>query len=267
MANFIPRGVWGGRTPSSGKIGQVDTVIIHHTAVAGNPGAADFARARNIEAGEVNRGYSSLAYHFLVQGNDVLEARGWGNKGAATGGYDWNSRSVAICLDGYYHPPHNEQPHESAILAAADTIVVGIYLGYINPNFRCLTHGEASAGSQYATACCGDTLRGRVNGYASISAIAKYNLTNAPPGPVASAPTAPAPPRCVQVASKRTLREGDKGVLVTTLQRALVGKGFNPGPIDGRFGPATTRAVKCAQQANGLTVDGVVGPATWGVLV
>lgn len=266
MANFIARGAWGGVTPPNVSLGRVSTVVIHHTAAAGNPQSLDAARARNIERAEMNRGYASLAYHFLIHGNDVLEGRGWGIKGAATGGYDWNSKSVAICLDGYYHPPHNEVPSDAAILAAADTIVVGVYLGFIDPNFDCITHGQASAGTQYATACPGDSLRGRVDGFASIEAIAKHNLASAPSGSVAPAPTAPAPPRCVKVASKRTLREGNKGVLVTTLQRQLAMRGFNPGPIDGIFGPATTRAVKCAQAANKLEVDGIVGPQTWAVL-
>lgn len=266
MANFVPRGAWGGVTPTSGHLGQVDTVIIHHTASPGNPQSLDAARARNIERSEMANGYSSLAYHFLVQGADVLEARGWGRAGAATGGYGWNSRSIAICIDGYFHPPHNEQPSEAALEAAADTIVVGVYLGFISPNFRCLTHGEASAGSQYATACPGDELRGLVNGLGGIAMRAKIKLQQAPPGPILPATGPPAPPRCVQVASKRTLRQGNKGVLVTTLQRLLLSRGFNPGKIDGQFGPATTRAVQCAQQANGLTVDGVVGPETWAAL-
>jgi len=33
--------------------------------------------------------------------------------------------------------------------------------------------------------------------------------------------------------------------------------------IDGVFGDQTERAVKEWQNTNGLTVDGIVGPATW----
>lgn len=266
MSNFVPRGAWGGVTPTSGSLGQVDTIIIHHTAAPGNPQSLDAQRARNIERAEINAGYSSLAYHFLIQGGDILEARGWGRKGAATGGYNWNDRSVAICIDGYFHPPHNETPSEAALDAAADVIVLGVYLGFINPNFRCLTHGEASAGTKYATACPGDNLRGLVNGLGGIAMRAKVKLQQAPPGPIAPATGPPAPPRCVRVASKRTLRKGNKGALVTTLQRLLMARGFNPGPIDGQFGQRTEDAVRCAQKANNITIDGVVGPQTWAVL-
>ena len=49
---------------------------------------------------------------------------------------------------------------------------------------------------------------------------------------------------------------------VKALQRQLSWLGFEPGTVDGRYGPITTGAVKRFQEANDLTVDGVVGHDT-----
>jgi len=49
---------------------------------------------------------------------------------------------------------------------------------------------------------------------------------------------------------------------VRWLQTSLQQRGFDPGPIDGRFGPRTVEAVKQFQAANGLVVDGMPGVAT-----
>ena len=59
-----------------------------------------------------------------------------------------------------------------------------------------------------------------------------------------------------------TLRNGSAGPAVLELQRALARDGFDPGPLDGQFGRGTERAVRAFQRANGLDVDGVVGPHT-----
>lgn len=58
------------------------------------------------------------------------------------------------------------------------------------------------------------------------------------------------------------LRRGASGTAVVELQRALAREGFDPGAVDGKFGPNTERAVRAFQRANGLDVDGVVGPHT-----
>ena len=50
--------------------------------------------------------------------------------------------------------------------------------------------------------------------------------------------------------------------LVAELQRALARAGFDPGSPDGTFGQNTEQAVVAFQQANGLPVDGIVGPMT-----
>jgi peptidoglycan hydrolase-like protein with peptidoglycan-binding domain len=74
--------------------------------------------------------------------------------------------------------------------------------------------------------------------------------------PAAAAPAAAAP----------MLREGSSGPAVREMQQQLRAAGFNPGPIDGKFGPRTEAAVNAFQRARGLSVDGIVGPQTRGAL-
>lgn len=69
-----------------------------------------------------------------------------------------------------------------------------------------------------------------------------------------------------EIGMRTVLRRGSEGREVEQLQRLLAEKGFRPGRIDGRFGPATEAAVLAFQLANGLLADGVVGPLTWRAL-
>jgi peptidoglycan L-alanyl-D-glutamate endopeptidase CwlK len=59
-----------------------------------------------------------------------------------------------------------------------------------------------------------------------------------------------------------TLKDGSSGNDVKKLQKALRKSGFNPGLIDGDFGPATTAAVAAFQKSEGLLADGIAGPRT-----
>lgn len=62
------------------------------------------------------------------------------------------------------------------------------------------------------------------------------------------------------------VRQGDKNHPVKTLQDLLNAQGFPVG-VDGTFGPQTDAAVRDFQRSRSLSVDGIVGPATWPVLV
>jgi lysozyme len=62
-----------------------------------------------------------------------------------------------------------------------------------------------------------------------------------------------------------TLQNGSSGGEVTMLQRALSLLGYSC-TVDGSFGPGTQAAVEQFQTAEGLSVDGVVGPNTWAKL-
>src|SRR5947209_7262894 len=58
------------------------------------------------------------------------------------------------------------------------------------------------------------------------------------------------------------LQEGSTGDQVIQLQSKLKSLGFDPGAVDGDFGPKTTAAVIAFQQSKGLSAEGVVGQQT-----
>jgi peptidoglycan hydrolase-like protein with peptidoglycan-binding domain len=62
--------------------------------------------------------------------------------------------------------------------------------------------------------------------------------------------------------SARILRPGDRGDDVRAIQTLLSTAGFDPGPVDGVYGPLTESAVAKFQRRAGILVDGKVGPVT-----
>src|SRR5436305_12347054 len=63
-----------------------------------------------------------------------------------------------------------------------------------------------------------------------------------------------------------TIAEGATGATVRWAQYLLVRRTLSDNQIDGVFGPVTKRAVEEFQRSAHLTVDGIVGPATWSAL-
>ena len=59
-----------------------------------------------------------------------------------------------------------------------------------------------------------------------------------------------------------TYRQGSTGAPVRAIQSKLERWGYYDGAVDGIYGSGTAAAVRRFQQKNGLTADGVVGPAT-----
>ena len=58
----------------------------------------------------------------------------------------------------------------------------------------------------------------------------------------------------------RILRDGDDGKDVEDLQRRLKAAGYDPGEVDGEYGPNTEAAVKALQKDAGILMDGEFGP-------
>lgn len=70
----------------------------------------------------------------------------------------------------------------------------------------------------------------------------------------------------VTAADMPLIKKGSKGDAIKKLQQLLNAKGYKL-TVDGDFGSKTEAAVKAFQKANGLEVDGEVGPMTWGALM
>lgn len=70
----------------------------------------------------------------------------------------------------------------------------------------------------------------------------------------------------VSSVSAAAYRRGSTGSTVTEIQKRLKNWGYYDGTVDGIFGSGTEAAVKRFQKKNGLTADGIVGPATLAAL-
>lgn len=84
----------------------------------------------------------------------------------------------------------------------------------------------------------------------------------------AGEPVVPPKPSPAPVESNPTLSEGATGSAVETLQKDLndVGAAKPDLVVDGDFGAKTLAAVREFQKTHKLSIDGVVGPLTWGAL-
>jgi putative peptidoglycan binding protein len=99
-----------------------------------------------------------------------------------------------------------------------------------------------------------------------------------PLGMVATAPGTASARSCNTTATYNwsnncTVSEGNASNMVEAIQRVVSLYGIahsypacDPGTIDGIFGTNTFNAVECFQRHTGLSVDGIVGPNTWGKL-
>lgn len=79
----------------------------------------------------------------------------------------------------------------------------------------------------------------------------------------------PAPKPSGKVEGLPVVKSGSRGDAAKIVQGALIANGYSCGTsgIDGVFGTASLAALKSYQKAQGITADGIVGPATWGKIL
>ena len=89
----------------------------------------------------------------------------------------------------------------------------------------------------------------------------KPTTTTPKPSPSTSKPSPKPTPKPTPTAGD-TLKPGDSGAYVKTVQQQLSGLGYWLGSADGSYGSLTTQAVMALQKAAGISRDGVFGPQT-----
>ncbi len=94
-----------------------------------------------------------------------------------------------------------------------------------------------------------------------------FGATNTPVPQLTATPNieitpTPVPQETAAATTYKTLRRGDRGRDVVSMQEALIKLGYLKGASDGNFGTGTKTAVENFQKDNGLDVDGIAGAKT-----
>lgn len=133
----------------------ISSISIHHDA-AQRPHAYDsVARYRNEAASHYNRLGPGLQYHYKIDNQGTIFKIRPHTTWLYVVGSQENVTCLAICLDGYFHPPYNEIPTREQYEALGQLL---IFLCEQQPQFPA-TYPNVRAHRDYTqTACCGDTL-------------------------------------------------------------------------------------------------------------
>lgn len=253
---YVPRETWGAITPRTDLIPlkplSIQGVVVHHTT--GPAIEPERYIAAHDHHHRWRRGWrGGIAYNWLVSADGrVWEGRGW-NQGGATKG--WNDKSVAVAYLG----DSNVQLPDAAVVSLRAVVdwVRGIY----GADLWVKAHSEFKA-----TDCPGGPLREFVSQVAEPTL--RTERTSAPRRTdwVALQALFVALRRAVEARPLRRWRNNNR-MAVRAVQAALNGRGLQAGPVDGKFGRKTKKAVQAFQRGQWLMrTDGVVTVAVWDAL-
>lgn len=106
-----------------------------------------------------------------------------------------------------------------------------------------------------------------VTGCSASGSTAKGSSVTTSPSSAAPAGTStPAPTPTPTPTQRRRLKPGGKGADVRGLQQRLKDLGYDPGTIDGRYGPTTQMAVWAFEKVNRIKVTSTLGKRFWAAL-
>jgi lysozyme len=177
--------------------------------------------------------------------------------GHSIGCKGWNGNSFHIEVEGKYNGKMHDYKSGPGLnnwmVSAWAQAEILEWMGWKADGERIKLHKEGKTGHNCPGVVPKDWIIEKVTEAMTGNPFYPEKLTETPK------PAAPKPGRAV-------LRQGASGGDVPVLQRWLKTKGYYTSLVDGDFGPKTHEAVKAAQKALGLVVDGIVGPKTWAAM-
>lgn len=188
--------------PEYRPVGNITSIIVHHDAATRPHDYDSVARYRSEAAAHYQNLGPGLQYHFKIDNvGEIFWIRPFNATLWQAGDLAVNRTSIAICLDGYFHSPVNQQPTREQLEALKQLL-----------DWLCTQHPEfpATTGDVYghrqvtATACPGDLLFPYVDEYRRTGEITipgsigydwpTFQPQAPTPAPVPPTPTPPSPP-------------------------------------------------------------------------
>lgn len=142
---------------------SITKIIVHHDAAVRPHDYDSMARYRSEASAHYTRLGPGLQYHFKIDNvGEIFWIRPFTQALYHSGDYQTNRQSVAICLDGYFHPTVNQIPTREQYEALKQLLD---WLCTQNPQFPADQNDVYGHREISATACCGDRLIGFVQEY------------------------------------------------------------------------------------------------------
>jgi len=242
---IISRAEWGARAPRNRQTttwSRRTEFVVHYSE---GPTTQTPRQIQNYHMD--HNGWSDIGYNFLVDTRGrIYEGRGWLVVGAHAPNH--NTSGIGVCMIG----------RDGDATDAAKKSIRWLY------DEACRRKGGTLAKRGHrdvtATSCPGNQLYQWVKAGMPVSG----GTGSSSGGGTGSGGT-----DWMEAMVKKlpTLKRGAKGEHVETLQGLLQARSHPEVKIDGDFGPTTETAVKAVQKWGGVTVDGIVGPKTWPVLL
>ncbi len=171
-------------------VGSISKIVVHHDAALRPHDYDSLARYRSEAAAHYQRLGPGLQYHFKIDNTgEIFWIRGFDQALYHAGDYNINRTSVAICLDGYFHPDVNQVPTREQYEALSQLLT---WLCTEHPEFPAVQSDVFPHRAFSSTACCGDILVPFVDEYRNSRG--NPNIPNVPYDWPEYQPATPTPP-------------------------------------------------------------------------